>query len=160
MEIKEINAQHYEQVKDLLVELQKFIIQIDKYNLHILSKEYREKYFDYMLKDCKENQGKVFVAIDNEKVVGMISGFIVSYDERDKLDYSCPKKGMIAELIVTKDCRSEGIGAKLLQKMEWYFKKMDCDFCKIDVFAYNEQGKRFYYKNGYEDVVVTVLKKL
>lgn len=31
------------------------------------------------------------------------------YDERDGLDYSCPKKGIVTELIVDKNCRTNGI---------------------------------------------------
>ena len=160
MKIEEINYNHFEQVKDLLVDLQKFIIEIDKYNLNILSNDYREKYFEYMINDCKENQGKVFVAIENNNVVGMIAGFIEKYEKRDKLDYLCPKKGLIAELIVSKKARSSGIGTQLLKTMENYFKSIKCEYCQIDVFAYNEGARKFYYKNGYEDRMITVFKKI
>ena len=140
--------------------MQKYIIEIDKYNLNIISQDYREKYFEFMLDDCKDNQGKTFVAIDRNKVVGFVSGFVQEYDERDKLDYSCPKKGIVAELIVDKNCRANGIGTELLKYIENYFKSIDCEFVQIDVFAYNEHAKKFYYKNGYEDRMVTVFKKL
>ena len=71
-----------------------------------------------MLGDCKGNQGKTFVAIDRNKVVGFVSGFVQEYDERDKLDYSCPKKGIVAELIGDKNCRANGIGTELLKYIE------------------------------------------
>ena len=91
---------------------------------------------------------------------GFVSGFVQEYDERDRLDYSCPKKGMVAELIVDKNCRANGIGTELLKHIENYFKSIDCEFVQIDVFAYNEPAKKFYYKNGYEDRMITVFKKL
>lgn len=160
IKILELKQKYYEQIKDLLVDLQKYIIEIDKYNLNIISQDYREKYFEFMLDDCKGNQGKTFVAIDRNKVVGFVSGFVQEYDERDKLDYSCPKKGIVAELIVDKNCRANGIGTELLKYIENYFKSIDCEFVQIDVFAYNEHAKKFYYKNGYEDRMVTVFKKL
>ena len=140
MKILELEQEYFEQVKDLLVDLQNYIIEIDKYNLNIISQDYREKYFEFMLDDCK--------------------GFVQEYDERDKLDYSCPKKGIIAELIVDKNNRANGVGTELLKHIENYFKSIDCEFVQIDVFAYNEQAKKFYYKNGYEDRMVTVFKKL
>ncbi len=160
MKILELEQKYIEQVKDLLVDLQKYIVEIDKYNLNIISKDYREKYFEFMLDDCKTNQGKVFIVIKEDKIVGMVAGFVQEYDERDKLDYSCPKKGMVAELVVDKNCRENGVGTELLKHIESYFSSIDCKYVQIDVFAYNEHAKKFYYKNGYEDRMVTVFKKL
>lgn len=159
MKIEELKEKYFEEVKNLLVELQKYIIEIDNFNLNTLSKDYREKYFEYMIKDCKNNQGNVFVATDNGVVVGMIAGFVQSYNKRDKLDYTCPKKGIVAELIVSKNARCGGVGTMLLGAMEKYFKSIDCEYCQIDVFAPNENAKNFYYKNGYQDRMVTLFKK-
>ena len=150
-----------ETVKDLLVELQEYIVEIDKYKLNILTDEYREKYFEYMMEDCSpENGGKVYICVDDGEVVGMIAGHVWQYDERDRLDYVCPKRGEIAELIVSKKARKNGAGTKLLEKMEDYFKSVGCEYIQIDVFAYNEMAKRFYYKYGYEDRLIKVFKKL
>ena len=160
MQIIEIGLNHYEQVKGLLVDLQKYVIEIDKYKLNIISDEYRDKYFDYMLADCNSNQGKCFVCVDGDKVLGMVAGYVEQYGERDKLDYSCPKKGIIAELIVDKNYRKDGVGTKLLNQIEHYFKSINCKFVQIDVFASNVNAKNFYYKNGYDDRMVTVFKKL
>ena len=160
MEIKEFKEKYKEQIKDLLVELQEYIVEIDKYKLNIISQEYRDSYFEYMLEDCKNQQGKIFIAIQNDKVLGFIAGYIESYEERDKLDYTCPKKGFIAELIVNKNSRIGGIGKSLLSSMENYFKSMNCEFVKLDVFAYNETAKKFYYHNNYKDRMITLFKKL
>ena len=160
MQIIEINEKYYEEVKNLLVDLQKYIVGIDKYNLNILSNEYRDKYFDYMLEDCNINQGKCYVAVDDGKVLGFVAGHVERYIDRDKLDYVCPKKGIIAELIVNKNSRKSGLGTKLIRHMENYFKSIECQYVQIDVFAYNTNAKTFYYKNGYEDRMITVFKKL
>lgn len=72
MKIEEMKENHFEEVKNLLVELQEFIIEIDNFNLNTISNDYREKYFEFMLKDCKDNKGKVFVAIENEKTIGIM----------------------------------------------------------------------------------------
>ena len=160
MKIVELEQKYFEQVKDLLVDLQKYVISIDKYNLNIISQDYREKYFEFMLDDCNCNGGKTFVAVQDNDVLGMVSGFVQKYDERDSLDYLCPKKGIVAELIVSKNCRANGIGTELLKYIENYFKSIDCEFVQIDVFAYNEIAKKFYFKNDYEDRMITVLKKL
>ncbi len=160
MEIKEINERYYEEVKDLLVELQEYIVEIDNFKLNIISKEYREKYFEYMIEDCKKNEGKVYVAIENEKVIGMIAGFVQSYDKRDKLDYACPKKALVAELVVSKNARSKGIGTSLLDTLEKYFISIGCKYVQIEVFAPNETAKSFYYKQGYQNRMLSLFKKL
>lgn len=160
MKIEQLKQNYYKNVKDLLVELQEYIVEIDNFHLNILSSDYKKKYFDYMLKDCETNQGQIYVAVDDGKVVGMIAGFVQSYSDRDNLDYVCPKKGIVAELIVGKTARSVGIGTMLLSEMENYFKSINCKYSQIDVFAYNKHAKKFYYKNGYEDRMVTVFKKL
>lgn len=43
MEIEELKEKPFEQIKDLLVELQEYIVEIDNFKLNMLSKEYREK---------------------------------------------------------------------------------------------------------------------
>ena len=90
----------------------------------------------------------------------MIAGYVERYSDRDKLDYACPKKGIIAELIVAKNSRKDGVGTKLLSKMEEYFKTIGCEYIQIDVFAYNENAKKFYYNKGYDDRMITVFKKI
>ena len=67
--IIELKNEYYNQVKDLLVNLQNFVIEIDKYNLNLISKDYREKYFDYLLQDCNKNQGKIFICVNRIYIV-------------------------------------------------------------------------------------------
>ena len=160
MIIREFANNDLEQIKDLLVELQQYVIEIDKYNLNIISDAYRDKYFEYMIDDLKTQQGKIYIAEENGAIIGFIAGYVQTYDERDKLDYTCPNKGIVAELIVGKNIRSKGTGQLLLNKLEEYFTSIECKYIQIDVFAYNEIGKNFYYKNKYEDRMITLFKKL
>ena len=149
-----------ETVKDMLVDLQKYVVEIDKYQLNILADDYREKYFDSMVFNCSQNQGKIFVCESAGQVFGMIAGGLEAYCENDRLCYSCPKKGIVYELIVKKDKRHFGAGKMLLNAMEEYFKSIGCEYIQIDVFSYNEPAKRFYYNQGYEDRMLSVFKKV
>lgn len=78
IKILELEQEYFEKVKDLLVDLRKYIISIDKYNLNITIKDYIEKYFEYVLKDCENNQGKIFVATQGNMIVGMVFVNILS----------------------------------------------------------------------------------
>lgn len=70
------------------------------------------------------------------------------------------KKGEITELIVTNKIRSNGIGKELINKMEEYFKSANCEYVVVDVFAYNELGKRFYNKKNYRTRMEIMFKKI
>ena len=161
MNIIEYSDKYLEDVRDLLVELEEYILSIDKDNLDQLHPEYRERMALIDLKNVQKNNGKCFLAIDKlDKAIGLIMGTIPTYDEFDYLDYKCPKRGMITELIVTNKVRSKGIGQKLIKKMEEYFKSENCEYIIVDVFAYNENGKKFYKSNDYHTRMETMLKKI
>lgn len=160
MKIIEYEIKYEEELKDLLVELQKYIVSIDKYGLNILTDDYKELYLEKTLKTVKNNQGKIFLAKDEDKVIGAIIGHVEKYDKYDRCEYLCPKKGIVDELIVSKNSRSQGIGQKLLKTMEEYFKSIGCENVSIEVFAYNESAKQFYSKFNYEPRCIDLFKKL
>ena len=160
MKIIEYDEKYLEDVRDLLVELEEYIISIDKDNLDQLHPEYREKMALIDLKEVNNYNGKCFLAIENNKVIGLIMGYIPPYDEYDYLDYKCPKRGEITELIITTKIRNKGVGQLLINKMEEYFKKTGCEYIIVDVFAYNENAIKFYNKNGYHSRMLTSIKKI
>ena len=160
MKIIEYDEKYLEDVKDLLVELEEYIISIDKDNLDQLHNDYREKITVLDLEEVKEKDGKCYLAIEDDKAIGLIMGYIRSYDEYDYLDYKCPKSGEISELIVTNKTRSKGIGMLLIKKIEEYFKSKECEYVFVDVFAYNEMAKNIYSKNKYHPRMEIRLKKL
>ena len=161
MTIIEYSDKYLEDVKDLLVELEEYILSIDKDNLDQLHPEYREKMALLDLKDVHDFSGKCYLAINkDDKAIGLIMGTIPQYDEFDYLDYKCPKRGEITELIVTSKIRSNGVGQELINKMEEYFKSVGCEYVIVDVFAYNEIGKKFYNKKNYHTRMETMIKKI
>ena len=160
MNIIEYEDKYLESVKDLLVELEEYILTIDKDNLDQLHADYRDKMAIVDLEEVKNNNGKCYLALDNDKVIGLIMGIVIKFDEYDYLDYKCPKEGEITELIVSKNARSKGIGNQLMKKMEDYFISIGCEYVLVDVFAYNEIGVNFYNKNGYHSRMHIDIKKL
>lgn len=160
MKIIEYEERYLEDVKDLLVELEEYILTIDKDKLDQLHPEYREKMAILDLKEVEENNGKCFLAVEDNKAIGLIMGTIIQYDENDYLDYKCPKSGEITELIVTTKIRSTGVGQALMNKMEEYFKYLGCEYIFVDVFAYNQKGINFYNKQGYHPRMHIGIKKI
>ena len=81
MKIIEYEDKYLEDVKDLLVELEEYILSIDKDNLDQLHPEYREKMAIKDLEEVENNNGKCYIAVENDKAVGLIMGCIFPYDD-------------------------------------------------------------------------------
>ena len=160
MKIIEYDEKYLGDVRDLLTELEEYIVSIDKDELDHVHPEYHEKMALLDLKDVNDNNGKCYLAIENDRAIGLIMGTIPPYDEYDYLDYKCPKRGIITELIVTSKIRSNGVGKELMNKMEKYFKNEGCEYVLVDVFAYNENAINFYNKRGYHPRMYVDIKKI
>lgn len=158
--IKEYDDKYLEDIKDLLVELEEYIVSIDKDNLDRLHSDYRNKMALIDLELINKNNGKCYIALDNDKVVGLIMGIISKYDEYDYLGYKCPKRGEVMELVVSSKARHNGIGQQLINAMEDYFVLQECEYVLVDVFAYNDNAIKFYSNNGYHSRMITNIKKI
>ena len=160
MQIIEFEEKYLEDVKDLLTELEEYLVSIDQDALDQVHPEYHEKMALIDLEDVKKNNGKCYLAVENNKAVGLIMGTIPPYSEYDYLDYKCPRRGIITELIVTSKIRSKGIGKALMRKLEEFFKSKDCEYILVDIFAYNANAIKFYETNGYHSRMITGIKKV
>ena len=142
--IVEYNEKYNEQIKELLIELQNYLIDIDDWHTQVMVPEYKEKYFELDMEKVKMQNGKIFLSIEDELVNGLIVGVVETVDEVDKLTNDCAKTGEVLELIVSKKNRGNGVGKILLNKMEDYFKNIGCIRINIEVFGPNVSGLRFY----------------
>lgn len=160
MEIIEYNAKYDEQIKTLLVELQNYLVDIDNWHTQIMHPNYKENYFNITLQKINNLNGKIYLALENKIIIGLIIGIIDIKDEIDKLTNDCAKTGTVLELIVNNSNRGKGIGKALLLKMEAYFKKFNCKRINIEVFGPNKQALNFYLKNNYIIRDYIVAKKI
>ena len=83
MKIIEYNDKYKEDCKDLMVELEEYIVSIDEDQLDQVGKDYREKMLELILKEVNENNGICYLAIENDKAIGLIMGIIIRYSDED-----------------------------------------------------------------------------
>lgn len=76
MEIIEYNPKYDEQIKDLLDELQEHLVEIDDWNTQILHEDYREENFKIDMRKVEHQEGKIYLAIENNNVKGLIMGAV------------------------------------------------------------------------------------
>lgn len=158
--IIEYEDKYLEDLRDLLVELEEYIVSIDIDELDQVGEEYREKMALIDLEEVAENDGKTYLYVKDGKAIGMIMGILRKYDPEDQLDYKCPKAGVVTELVVSKNARSGGIGKLLIDKMEEYFKEQDCEWMFVEVFGYNSGGIKFYEREGFHTRMYNMLKRV
>ena len=158
--IVEYDSKYDEHIKDLLVELQNYLVDIDNWHTQILKPEYRENMFKLDMEKVRRQNGKIYLYIEDNVAIGIIIGIIEEKDEIDKLTNDCAKTGSILELVVKNDIRGNGIGKLLLGKIEQFFKDVDCKRINIEVFGPNKKGLNFYEKNGYVTRDIIVSKKI
>ena len=148
MMILEYDSRYDEQIKDLLVQLQQYLADIDVEGYNIVGEDYREKYFSKTMEEVNKCNGKILLFKDNEKIVGLIVG-LINNDETERFDFKAPKRGRITELIVDKENRGKQIGRQLLNEMKKHLKSIGCEKILIAVIGYNEVAREFYENNGF-----------
>ena len=158
MKIIEYEEIYQEEVKELLEELQEYMISVDKEGYSTITKDYKEKYFEKIIKEVNAYQGKIFLAID-KKVVGLIIG-LINNEDISTYDFKAPKLGRVTELIVTKEYRNKKIGKQLLKKIEEYFKEVGCKGILLNIFTDNKVAKFFYEKEGYSERTSELIKQI
>ena len=85
MKIIEYESKYLEDIRDLLTELEEYIVSIDKDELDQVHPEYHEKMALVDLEEIDKNNGICYLAIENDKAIGLIMGTIPLYDEYDYL---------------------------------------------------------------------------
>ena len=153
----EYDSKYDEQIKDLLVELQEHIVNIDIQKYNIITPEYRDLYFKNVMEDVDKYEGRIYLYEDSGKILGFIAG-IINNEEMQTYEFKAPKRGRINELVVSKNSRSLGIGDLLLTKMEEYFYSVGCKDIMLAVFAYNTRAVKFYEQHGYMSRMITMTK--
>ncbi|MDD3187458.1 MAG: GNAT family N-acetyltransferase [Bacilli bacterium] len=151
-------SKYSEDVKDLLVELQEYIVSIDREKYNIITPEYREKYFIEAIEEVNKNNGQILLAKEENKIVGLVIGLIIK--PINEYAFKAPKRGRISELIITQKYRKNKMGGLLLESMEEYLRVNGCEDILIEVFGYNDLAIKFYDKHGYNTRLLEVTKKI
>ena len=151
------NNKYDDEIKDLLVELQEYIVSIDKEKYNILTKNYGEKYFVKTMEEIKKYNGKMLLYKEESKIVGLVVG-VINNEKSCDYDFKAPKRGRITELIISKKCRRKGYGKILLNAMEKILVDDGCEDILLEVFGYNKDAIDFYEKNGYHTRILDMLK--
>lgn len=119
-------------------------------NMEWTFSEKGEKYFTELIES-----GTVWVAEDNNKVIGYLAGSIIGKT-------SCVTK-TLAELdnfYIDEEYRRKGIGKKLVEEFKKYCISQDIEEIKVTASYKNINAREFYKNNDFDDFEITYKMKL
>lgn len=158
--IANYSSAYRNEVVSLLDELQTHILALDPYQIQSFGEKYHSEYITHVEQAVDRAGGRMLVALLHDTVVGFVAGVIEPCDEIDVLSTICPRKGRILELVVSGNCRGQGIGKLLMQTIEGHLIGAGCEYLYVDVFASNVAAAEFYSAQGYSSRNIELIKKV
>jgi len=156
MEIRRFRPEDAAEVTGCIVQLQNYERLIDE---RVLPGEAVEAwYLDHLLKVSAEQDGTLFVAEVDGRVVGFAAvQRQVTNDDVDESEYDF---ALISDLGVNESHRGQGIGRALIAACEAFARGRDVRWLRIAVLGRNGLARGLYERCGFEDRQVVLEKTL
>lgn len=164
MNIVEYKDSNFEEIVTLVDDFAKHIVDLD--TKHCTKKfssiAEAEAYTRQIVTDAIERDGCLYVAKENDRIIGFIMG-IINKNDKDllyKLSHAPFWDGWIGEWYVKPEFRNKGIGKLLMAKANEYFKSKGCRFSRLYVLADNVDSIEVYKRLGFEVRDLEMAKEL
>lgn len=141
-------------------QFQDYFLPIDPLSRIIRGEGYGLAYLEKTLQDLRVHEGALFVAEQSAQIVGLVAGIVNHRSGWQLLEDRTKVSGDVTELYIEESLRRQGLGARLLERMEQYLSQKGCELIHISVFAPNQNAYDFYKAQGYEDRMIVVVKDL
>lgn len=152
MNIRKAKIEDYNQI----IKLYKELYDTEKVFYTNLCKEYdiSDKQRIKIEKRIKSRKGIILVAEEEEKIIGLIDGYII-----DSI-YYVEKVGYLDHLCVDKSYRNLGVAKKLIEDFSSRMKKRNVSYLKLNAFENNEPAVNLYKKLGFKEYSIYYQKSI
>jgi len=116
----------------------------------------KKHYTRYLKADFGSDHRIIFVAVEKNKIIGMIVGKFYKGLPISKY----PKKGYISNLYIDKTHRRKGIGKKLILRILKWFKENNVPHISLEIHVNNKAAQTIYHKLGFEDYTIKMVRKV
>jgi len=145
-----------EQLRACVIELQDFERELDPRMPP--GEEIVDDYIVAMLFRCRMCDGQVLVADSNGELAGYVT--ILNRVQSDDLDDGNLEFGLIADLLVRKDYRGQGLGKDLMAAAESFAKEHGVRWLRISVMSENSAARSLYASSGFAEIYAELEKEL
>ena len=137
----------------------KYLGERDPYHKLAWNDTFSDFQADEELKNLEKNHAEIFMAYDNDKIIGMV---VISIPDKPQtvIKMHVPTiDGKIELLYVDENYRKQGVGKMLLQFGESRLKAKGCNYISLEVMPIND-AYMMYKHFGYMDRSISMLKKV
>jgi ribosomal protein S18 acetylase RimI-like enzyme len=147
-----------EQDLDMIIELWKELMDFHKIRDQHFSRssDGHKKFMEFISGHIASETSKVLVADYNDSIVG----YCLASISNNPPVFVIKEYGSIFDLAVTESHRRTGIGEKLCQEIQKWFKERKIQRIELRVAVTNEVSTSFWRKMGYRPYVVTLYKEI
>lgn len=154
MEIRRATVEDYERLKEIKLKAKG---SEKRYNRSLKSvRENRSKYLSYLKSDLTDGRRAVFVAMEKDRAVGMITGRIYTTLPIRRF----PRKGHISNLFVMPGHRRKGVAMKLVRALLGWFREEGIKDVHLGVFLKNKSALAMFRKLGFGEYAMEMKKRL
>lgn len=141
-------------------DLRKKLARINPLRKKRLEEKVIKESFDYWMEVIRTHQGLILLAEKEGKIVGYVVGYVEKPNIEKTLEFFPSKIGRIEDLFVATDYRHQGVGSRLIEEMESYLQKNQCQYINLGVLNRNPMAHNLYTRLGYQDEYIEMLKKI
>jgi ribosomal protein S18 acetylase RimI-like enzyme len=118
-------------------------------------------HFEYLLRLCDTEVGKLLLALAGEEVAGLIIVFLESEEDDDLCLFPEYKRyGYVSDLIVREDHRGSEAANLLMKAAEQHCAAQGVRRVKVTALSNNPRARRFYQNSGYNEYEITFSKDI
>ena len=118
------------------------------------SENAEEEFKDYIEKRSSDTDFKIFLAEEDDVLVGYVMGWIES---RPRI-YHKRKVGYLSNIYVDETHKRHGIGKNLYHKIEDWFREKHVDFIEIRADVRNSEAMESFKQYGFNALAITFYK--
>jgi GNAT superfamily N-acetyltransferase len=145
-----------DQIRECVIELQNFERRID--SRMPSGEDIADAYIAELLSRCVENSGKILIAEFDGHLAGYVT--ILTKVRSGDLDDGDIEFGLVADIVVRRKYRGNGIGRKLIAAAESFARSQNVRWLRVSVLAENEAARKLYEKAGFAELYVDLEKDL
>ena len=106
-----------------------------------------DAYWDHIQERCAAANGVVYVAIQDEALVGFVA--VLAEEPFEGLDDPPGTYGLVTDIVVLGSHRGQGIGRKLLEQAEAFVRAAGAHELRIGVLSRNQNARPLYLSAGF-----------